>query len=163
FLARSRVVDRALERRDPDGEARQWRPVLAPQQLPRALETRGGGLRDAQRQRARRGLDALAANQIRDELAEHHRVAVGHEVDAAGESGRRGVVSSTLTSGWPAIRAASVPTCTKRGTPAPRAAASAFLVPCTVTRSKSAGSPKSSTFAAAWWKTSAPWAPCCIA
>src|SRR3954468_21509538 len=81
----------------------------------------------------------------------------------AGESGRSGAVSSTFTSGWPAISAASVPTCTKRGTFASRAASSAFLVPWTVTRWKSAGSPKSSTFAAAWWNTSAPSAPARIA
>ena len=67
-----------------------------------------------------------------------------------GESGRSGAVSSTFTSGCPAISAASVPTCTSRRTPAARQASTTLRVPCTFTRSKSAGSPKSSTFAAAW-------------
>ena len=39
-----------------------------------------------------------------------------------GESGWRGAVSSTFTSGCPAISAASVPTCTSRRTPAFRQA-----------------------------------------
>src|SRR2546423_170292 len=77
----------------------------------------------------------------------------------AGESGRSGAVSSTFTSGCPAIRAASVPTCTNRRTPLSREAARASRVPCTVTCSNSSGGPQSPTFAAAWNVTSAPSVP----
>ena len=79
------------------------------------------------------------------------------------ESGCSGAVSSTLTSGSPCISAASVPTWTKRGTPASRAAWTALAVPVTFTRSKSAALPHSPRCAAAWNATSAPRAPSVIA
>ncbi|HTQ67692.1 MAG TPA: hypothetical protein VMI13_03285 [Solirubrobacteraceae bacterium] len=67
----------------------------------------------------------------------------------AGESGRRGAVSSISTRGRPAINAASVPTCTKRRTPASAQARRAFSVPRTLPRSNSSGSPQSPSIAAA--------------
>src|SRR5215212_6533562 len=73
-----------------------------------------------------------------------------------GESGLSGAVSSTFTNGCPPISAASVLTWTSRRTPPALQAATTFRVPCTLTRSKSAGSPKSSTFAAAWKAISQP-------
>src|ERR671922_646584 len=57
------------------------------------------------------------------------------------------------------MRAASVPTCTSRRTPAARQAAMTRSVPPTFTRSNSAGSPQSPSAAAAWKATSQPSAP----
>ena len=198
-----------------------------------------GGLRDPRQRRRGPGregavgrLDSLGLEHRRDELAEHHRVAVGDEVGLAGrpfsaassspsttlstwvvsvrcrlrrsrrlpglhrphhlrqerrvalapdESGaqdegsnpgasradrvlgaglgrrvgrlrvrsqRRRLVD--VTSGSPAISAASVPQWTKRRTPASRHAASAFSVPSTFPRSKSSRVPQSPRWAARW-------------
>src|SRR5215218_6967087 len=57
------------------------------------------------------------------------------------------------------MRAASVPTCTSRFTPAARQAAITALVPSTLTRRNSSHGPKSPSRAAEWKATSAPRAP----
>jgi len=60
-----------------------------------------------------------------------------------------GRVSSASMIGPPSASTASVPTCSKVGTPAARAASMTFAVPWTVSRSKSFQSPQSATLAAA--------------
>ena len=70
------------------------------------------------------------------------------------EPQRRALVDST--SGSPASSAASVPTWTKRRTPARRQASSALRVPCTLPRSKSARRPHSPRCAAPWKANSQP-------
>ena len=75
------------------------------------------------------------------------------------ESGRKGAVSSTFTSGSPASSAASVPTWTKRRTAASRQAPRTFSVPITLPRSKSSRFPQTPRCAAAWNASSHPSAP----
>src|SRR3954471_7697838 len=76
-----------------------------------------------------------------------------------GESGRSGRLSSAFTSGCPASSAASVPTCTKRLTPAAAVPASTLWVPATLSRPKSARGPHYPACAAAWNAYSHPCAP----
>ena len=73
-----------------------------------------------------------------------------------------GVVSSTSTRGSPAMRTASVETCTTRRTPAAAHPRTTLRVPSTFTRSNSSQGPESSTLAAEWKATSHPAAPASI-
>src|SRR5215207_9535084 len=138
--------------------ALRWRPPPTQRKRPdRTISMIVGGSDVSPRPQTNRGLTTTVSRPPASRTS-CSAFAFDEEYMAA-ESGRSGAASSTFTSGWPAISAASVPTCTRRRTPASRQASITFCVPRTFSRSKSAGSPQSSTFAAAWNATSQPSAP----